>query len=338
MPPVHLSAPASAPYGRRLVAFVVDLAIVAAVAIVAAGRLDGAVARTAAVIATVLGAAAAAALLEWRLGWTPGKRLLGLRVVGIDGPLSLRGALRRELVGRLGLTVVAAPAAPAPILGYLWPLRDDRAQAWHDKIGRTRVVRAGATAPPAPGWAPPFAAREDLGPGGLVYPSWWERFAAWLIDQSIVVTFLSAVFVAVATLVGAVETEDRDPSTGSIVALYLVLGVLYLLFSAFYGGFLVGWREQTPGKSALGLVVRAEDGSRAGYGRAFTRELVGRILVEGLASLFVGGLVTIGSGLNATRSPLRQTWHDTIGGTIVVRGEGRALPLPLRRRRRAAQA
>ena len=40
---------------------------------------------------------------------------------------------------------------------------------------------------------------------------------------------------------------------------------------ALYNAIGIGWRETTLGKQAVGLVVRAEDGSRAGYGRAFNR-------------------------------------------------------------------
>jgi uncharacterized RDD family membrane protein YckC len=67
------------------------------------------------------------------LGQTPGKALMGMRIVRVDGrPLSLRCALLRYA----GYWVSALPL----FLGFLWVLADDRRQGWHDKLARTYVV------------------------------------------------------------------------------------------------------------------------------------------------------------------------------------------------------
>jgi uncharacterized RDD family membrane protein YckC len=67
-------------------------------------------------------------------GQTWGKRLVGIRVVSIDGsPLSLgKGILRW-----LGYFVSALPFD----LGYLWAIWDKDKQAWHDKMAGTIVVK-----------------------------------------------------------------------------------------------------------------------------------------------------------------------------------------------------
>lgn len=67
-------------------------------------------------------------------GATPGKRMLGMRVVDADGSGSIgfrRAALRRAayLIGGLAF-----------YLGWLWLLVDARGQALHDKVARTLVV------------------------------------------------------------------------------------------------------------------------------------------------------------------------------------------------------
>ena len=69
----------------------------------------------------------------WLLaGQTPGKRVLGLRVVRTDGTrLRFGNALRRE-IGYLVSYIL--------YLGFLWILFDNRRQGWHDKIGGTIVV------------------------------------------------------------------------------------------------------------------------------------------------------------------------------------------------------
>lgn len=66
------------------------------------------------------------------LGQTPGKLLVGLRIVRINGqPLTIRRALLRYL----GYWLSAIPLG----LGFLWVLVDDRRQGWHDKLAGTYV-------------------------------------------------------------------------------------------------------------------------------------------------------------------------------------------------------
>jgi uncharacterized RDD family membrane protein YckC/predicted Zn-dependent protease len=77
---------------------------------------------------------AAAWASDW-IGQTPGKRLLGLRVIRYDGhrPGPVHGLVRTQLriVSMLPL-----------FLGYLWAIWDGRKQTWHDKFASTCVVRA----------------------------------------------------------------------------------------------------------------------------------------------------------------------------------------------------
>ncbi len=69
----------------------------------------------------------------WTLiGQTPGKMLLGLRVISVDGgPVSPWQAIRR-VIGYLISYIL--------YLGYLWVLIDNRRQGWHDKIANTYVI------------------------------------------------------------------------------------------------------------------------------------------------------------------------------------------------------
>ena len=73
-------------------------------------------------------------VLFWTLtGQTPGKMLLGLRVVSTDGHyLSFGQALRRLI----GFILAALPL----YVGFLWILIDDRRQGFHDKIAGTCVI------------------------------------------------------------------------------------------------------------------------------------------------------------------------------------------------------
>jgi uncharacterized RDD family membrane protein YckC len=105
-----------------------------------------------------------------RNGQTLGKQVLGIRVVRIDGePVTVwTGVLRTVVAQQLLIAVTFYLYA---VVDYLWPLRDARNQALHDKIAKTWVLRtasAPAEPPPTPpldapapsGWLPPQA------PGG----------------------------------------------------------------------------------------------------------------------------------------------------------------------------
>lgn len=82
-------------------------------------------------------------------GQTPGKMLVGIRVRDVDEDRNpdLKGAGLRWLVQYgpnllSGLALVGMLAAMFQIADHLWPMWDQRKQAFHDKAGRTVVVRS----------------------------------------------------------------------------------------------------------------------------------------------------------------------------------------------------
>lgn len=128
----------------RLVAFVIDIAIViAVVAIISATsglvnqflnlRPAGlwvlrAITATTSVIFTV-----SYYIILWTLvGMTPGKRIMGLIIVGEDGGRVTIGKAIRRYVGYYLSSIL--------LLGYLWVLIDPRRQALHDKLAGTLVI------------------------------------------------------------------------------------------------------------------------------------------------------------------------------------------------------
>jgi uncharacterized RDD family membrane protein YckC len=75
-------------------------------------------------------------IVLWTLaGATPGKRLLGLRIVH-RGQATL--SWPRALWRYIGYFLSALPL----FLGYLWVLGDRQRQGWHDKLADTLVVYA----------------------------------------------------------------------------------------------------------------------------------------------------------------------------------------------------
>jgi uncharacterized RDD family membrane protein YckC len=75
-------------------------------------------------------------LAMWAYGLTPGKWMLGIRVVKRETGLPA-GFWRMALRQTIGQWV----AAIACYLGFIWALFDANRQGWHDKIAKTLVVR-----------------------------------------------------------------------------------------------------------------------------------------------------------------------------------------------------
>ncbi len=70
-------------------------------------------------------------------GQTPGKKLLGLRVIVLDGTVALVGTmwLREVVIKRILWAVI-----PLSIIAYIWALFDKDRQAVHDKMVKTYVI------------------------------------------------------------------------------------------------------------------------------------------------------------------------------------------------------
>lgn len=82
--------------------------------------------------------------MVWLKGATPGKALLGIRVVRVSGqPVTFGYALLREWVFKgivLGI-VNGITLGLASLVNYLWPLWDSQNRALHDMAAGSRVVR-----------------------------------------------------------------------------------------------------------------------------------------------------------------------------------------------------
>lgn len=74
-------------------------------------------------------------VLVARSGQTPGKRVMGIKVVdaATGGPVTLGRATLRWVVQTLASGQLFG-------LGYLWMLWDDQGRTWHDMAARTAVV------------------------------------------------------------------------------------------------------------------------------------------------------------------------------------------------------
>lgn len=138
-PPPELTRLVLAGFLPRGIAFLVDFAILALVESV---LLFGSNATAGGVLWIVLGGVYQWYFLVDRDGQTPGKMLMRIRVVKVDGkPLQTQDALLRYL----GYVINALPFLFG--LGWAWAVIDARRQGWHDKLARTLVI---TTRPPEP--------------------------------------------------------------------------------------------------------------------------------------------------------------------------------------------
>lgn len=153
--PTNTIQPQTAGFASRLIAFLVDLFLVNTGLVVATsvtvlllryfdfGNLFSVADEPTELGRLVVGLVATVTFLTtyfvypvffWVLaGQTPGKRLMGLRVVRTDGqPLTVDRAVLRAL----GYWLSAFPL----FLGFLWLLQDDKRQGWHDYLADTYVI------------------------------------------------------------------------------------------------------------------------------------------------------------------------------------------------------
>lgn len=78
----------------------------------------------------------ATVLALWAYGLTPGKWVLGIRVVKIDTgvPAGFWRMALRQIIGQWVSAILC-------YLGFIWAMVDANKQGWHDKIAKTLVIR-----------------------------------------------------------------------------------------------------------------------------------------------------------------------------------------------------
>ncbi|MBI2583332.1 MAG: RDD family protein [Candidatus Aenigmarchaeota archaeon] len=141
-----------------------------------------------------------------------------------------------------------------------------------------------------------------------------HRIAAIVIDWIILgivslfilgVTFFSA-FAAGTLATGSTATGGMFSFLSFIFAIFVVVIINFL-----YGFVLEGWRGQTIGKMALGIIVVREDGKPCGYLSAFARNILR--FIDALPFLYILGLIVIAV------TNRRQRIGDLLAKTVVVR-------------------
>ncbi len=183
-----------------------------------------------------------------------------------------------------------------------------------------RPVGPGGTGPPTfptqTGYPPPASSES----WGAPYATWGIRVGGYLIDAVIFLVVLALFYLLFrhshtldVHLMARKGTRRRNFSAVP----FLITGLLWIA----YGTFLCGSpRGQTVGMMAVGVrAVRDESLGELGYGRA-----LGRAVFEGVLRLinllfFLLGLVWILDMLFPLWDKKRQTLHDKVAGSVVLR-------------------
>jgi len=136
--------------------------------------------------------------------------------------------------------------------------------------------------------------------------SWGRRLAALMID-----TVVLATMITFTVLAAGMSPEELNDRIGNREPLLILL--LFVVPEAIYTTALIGSRNQTLGKMAVGIkVVDAENHSPIGYRRAFTRWLSTTLLWI----LWVPGIL---DHLWPLRDSRNQSFHDKFAHSVVVR-------------------
>jgi len=155
---------------------------------------------------------------------------------------------------------------------------------------------------------------------GPQFASFGARLGGLLLDG--LITTVPLVIVAIIMLRAGPHhivscTVNGEPGyckvpTGGSVALVVFLAIVaYVLLLVFYYGGPIGRTGQTVGKRAAGVrVLDAATGQPIGTGRAIGRQLFAQFISTALCDL---------GYLWMLWDPQKQTWHDKVVGSVVIK-------------------
>ncbi len=152
-------------------------------------------------------------------------------------------------------------------------------------------------------------------PSVIVYAGFWVRLLALIID-GLLVGFVNFIISMVFHVVGLGTTMAVNGGTAGTNSAPLLLtsglsSLVTIAVSLGYYIYMIGSRGQTLGKMAVKIKVQRLDGVEpVGYVQAFLREIIGK---------FISGLVVCLGYLWMLWDSKKQTWHDKIANTVVVK-------------------
>ena len=135
------------------------------------------------------------------------------------------------------------------------------------------------------------------------YVGFWRRFAAQLIDQTIIFTVEIQLYIVVLLPLKLIFVPLEN-------ILSILGAMLFLVASLCYSPILIHVYGQTVGKKIMGIIVVNKDGKSPSIEMSLMREIIGKYILNQL-SLGIGYLLII---FNKEKQGL----HDKIAGTHVI--------------------
>lgn len=169
-------------------------------------------------------------------------------------------------------------------------------------------------------------------PGGIALASFGRRVLACLLDSLIVQVVVSLCTIPIylkyvepmreifAKLAGGADPNEMATAMVELISdtdALLVTGIGFAVWFV-YGGIMLSWLGATVGYLAAGIRLRDVNGGKVPAGRAWGRSF-GWALLELMGQLPLLLFVQVWSCVRMLWHPRRQTFPDTIAGTIVVR-------------------
>lgn len=146
----------------------------------------------------------------------------------------------------------------------------------------------------------------------LVYASFGRRLLASLLDVLVVFGINIVLGLAVGFVIGFLSAFSTDDTRNLLVSsLQEVLGLVQMVIGYAYFIYFTGKKGQTWGKKWTGIkVVTMDTSAPPGYLTAFLREVIFKL---------ISGIVFLLGYLWMIRDPKKQTWHDKLAHTVVIR-------------------
>lgn len=190
----------------------------------------------------------------------------------------------------------------------------------------TAAAPSGDYPPPSPGRYPSSFPDSGYGgngdPQGVPYAGWGTRLGGYLIDVVIFIPVLAVLYIAFRhthTLEVHFMTRRNGSQTRRSLSLLspLITAVAFVVYATILCG---AARGQTVGMMAVGVrVVRDESHDALGYGRALWRAFVEQFLrILGTVTLILG-VIWLLDMLFPLWDKKRQTLHDKLAKTVVIR-------------------
>ncbi len=141
------------------------------------------------------------------------------------------------------------------------------------------------------------------------YATTGSRILASIIDGVVIAIPTFIISFIIGFITSAVSVNSADTTLATMISFITNL-IVYVLTQIYYVYF-IGSKGQTVGKMAMKIkVVKEDDNSVPGYGSAFLREVIGKLLSSIVFSLGYFWMIW---------DVKKQGWHDKIAHTIVVK-------------------